>query len=149
MVVVARPKWLAVRPHSGQRLCASRSLRLLTFSLSCCTVTMLDLLQTLYSSFALPTSHWLRHTLPILSQIGTGLSEGSVTIKDQVDLAKQFYGFLANIRSVFPDVAELDLTFNGVSYAGQFIPHIADYIWNQTDSLRLKNIGVIDGTSVE
>ena len=79
----------------------------------------------------------------------TGLSQGSATIKDQIGLATQFYGFLSNFYKVFPEKRKLGLAFNGVSYAGQYIPWIADYFFKQPDNLGLDRIGIIDGRFLE
>ncbi|CAO1619579.1 unnamed protein product [Sympodiomycopsis kandeliae] len=61
-------------------------------------------------------------------------------------IAKQFQGFLANLYKTFPELSSKNLYLQGESYAGQYIPHIADAIYNSTSSkIPLKGMGIYSG----
>ncbi|KAA1472748.1 alpha/beta-hydrolase [Dentipellis sp. KUC8613] len=64
--------------------------------------------------------------------VGTGFSVGTQDIQDENDLADEFYGFLTQFYSVFPELAKKKLYITGESYAvdvvGMYIPYIATRI---------------------
>lgn len=72
-----------------------------------------------------------------------------VTYKDYNEtlIASEFSGFLANLYTVFPDLKSKNLYLHGESYAGQFVPHIADHLYNLTAeaAVPIKGIGLVSG----
>lgn len=77
----------------------------------------------------------------------TGFSQVAPRDFDEKIIAQHFRGFLANLYKTFPNIAQKNLYLAGESYAGQYIPHIADYLYNQTgaDRVPLKGVGIISG----
>ncbi|CAO1613690.1 unnamed protein product [Sympodiomycopsis kandeliae] len=77
----------------------------------------------------------------------TGLSEIAYKEYDEKIIAQEFSGFLSNFYKTFPDLKTKNLYLQGVSYGGQFVPHLADYFYNQTGeaAVPLKGIGVVSG----
>ncbi|CAO1628921.1 unnamed protein product [Parajaminaea phylloscopi] len=82
---------------------------------------------------------WLDHP------VATGLSVGELDHRDETDVAKEFYLFLQNLHTVFPELKGKEMYFAGESYAGQYIPWLSDHIHNQTDTFDLSGFMVIDG----
>ncbi|KZP01671.1 alpha/beta-hydrolase [Calocera viscosa TUFC12733] len=62
--------------------------------------------------------------------IGTGFSVGPASVRNEEDIADQFYSFLQQFYAVFPELLAKPLIFSGESYAGYYIPFIADRIVN-------------------
>ncbi|KIM29383.1 hypothetical protein M408DRAFT_112444 [Serendipita vermifera MAFF 305830] len=60
--------------------------------------------------------------------VGTGFSYGSTDkyIKELKDVPKQVLEFMRNFYAIFPELASTDTYLAGESYAGQYIPYIAD-----------------------
>ncbi|EJD45541.1 alpha/beta-hydrolase [Auricularia subglabra TFB-10046 SS5] len=60
--------------------------------------------------------------------VSTGFSSGQSNVTNEYEVADQFYGFLKNFYSVFPELLHKQLFVAGESYAGMYIPYIADRI---------------------
>lgn len=71
-----------------------------------------------------------------LSRAGTGLSStapgASFAVKDEHDVAAQFAGFWKNFIDTF-DMHGYDVYLTGESYAGMFVPYIANHFLEQAD----------------
>lgn len=71
-----------------------------------------------------------------LSRSGTGLSStaagDSTLVKDEHDVAAQFAGFWKNFIDTF-DMHGYDVYLTGESYAGMFVPYIANHFLEQAD----------------
>ncbi|KAF3931168.1 hypothetical protein ABW19_dt0201273 [Dactylella cylindrospora] len=65
--------------------------------------------------------------------VGTGFSEGEPNIKNEEDLAAQFLGFVQNFIDKF-DLHGKRIWITGESYAGKYIPYIADAMFNRKDT---------------
>jgi carboxypeptidase C (cathepsin A) len=71
-----------------------------------------------------------------------------VTVEAQV--ARDFYGFLESFFSVFVSLRGIPMFISGESYAGAYIPWIADYIIqsrlqvNQSDSSAVAAVNMIN-----
>lgn len=69
--------------------------------------------------------------------IGTGFSPAAngapAQIMNEIDVAKQFAGFWKNFMSTF-DLENRKVYITGESYAGQYIPYIAQYFLQQNNT---------------
>ncbi|KAI9715942.1 MAG: hypothetical protein M1828_000530 [Chrysothrix sp. TS-e1954] len=74
--------------------------------------------------------------------VGTGYSTGTVNATDEVDVATQFRGFWRNFVDLF-DLHGRELFVTGESYAGQYVPYIADGMLNQTDTDYFNVTGIL------
>lgn len=63
----------------------------------------------------------------------TGFSQGTPDAKDERDVAQEFYSFLTKFYETFPEVQGKRLWLTGESYAGMYIPYIADHIYHAPD----------------
>ncbi|KAG9078479.1 hypothetical protein FS749_009492 [Ceratobasidium sp. UAMH 11750] len=90
-------------------------------------------------------------TLWIEQPVGTGFTLGTPNIMNEFMLADQFYGFLKQFYTVFPDLVEKELYLTGQSYAGFYIPYIASRILHASSSektelpLNLQSFLIING----
>ncbi|KAI9660522.1 MAG: hypothetical protein M1821_009873 [Bathelium mastoideum] len=81
--------------------------------------------------------------------IGTGFSPAAkgapAQINTEVDIAREFSGFWKNFMETF-GLTGRKVYIAGESYAGQYIPYIADYMLNQsnTDYYNVKGIQIND-----
>lgn len=81
--------------------------------------------------------------------IGTGLSPAAPgapgQIESQADVAKQFLGFWKKFMETF-DMEGRDVYLTGESYAGQYVPYIAEAMLeaNDTDYFNVKGIQIND-----
>ena len=81
--------------------------------------------------------------------IGTGFSPAApgapAEINNEVDIASRFSGFWKNFMETF-DLTGRKVYIAGESYAGQYIPYIADYMLNQsnTDYYNVQGIQIND-----
>ncbi|KAK6330462.1 hypothetical protein TWF696_003353 [Orbilia brochopaga] len=65
--------------------------------------------------------------------VGTGFSQGEPNIKNQEDVAEQFLGFFRNFNNKF-NLHNKRVWITGESYAGKYIPYIADAMHNRKDT---------------
>ncbi|KAL1679239.1 Alpha/Beta hydrolase protein [Schizophyllum commune] len=90
----------------------------------------------------------LSSVLWIEQPVGTGYSQGTPNITNEVDLAAQVVGFLQQFLDVFSELQGKDLYVAGESYAGYYVPYIADYIYQHPEQLDLSLKGVWIGDPV-
>jgi carboxypeptidase D len=79
----------------------------------------------------------LSSVLWVEQPVGTGFSQGTPNITNEVDLAAQLVGFMQQFLEVFPEMKNKNLYLTGESYAGTYIPYIADYIYAHPKALDL------------
>lgn len=77
--------------------------------------------------------------------VGVGYSQGNPNITDEVELATEFRGFWKNFISTF-DMQNFAVYVTGESYAGYYVPYIADGFIkaNDTEYFNLKGISIND-----
>ncbi|KZV64305.1 alpha/beta-hydrolase [Peniophora sp. CONT] len=78
--------------------------------------------------------------------VGTGFSQGTPDISNDDELAAEVAGFLEQFLEVFSELKGLDFFVTGESYAGFYVPYIANYLYEhpgQVD-LNLKGIWIAD-----
>ncbi|TFY81162.1 hypothetical protein EWM64_g2854 [Hericium alpestre] len=73
---------------------------------------------------------------------GTGFSQGTPNVKNDDDLAMETVGFMQQFLEVFSELKGGDLFLTGESYAGFYIPYIANYIYEHADDLQLNLKGI-------
>lgn len=76
---------------------------------------------------------------------GTGFSPGPPSVMNEIDVANQFNDFWKNFMTTF-DLQGRKVYLTGESYAGQYIPYIADNMLNRNDDTyyNLKGIQIND-----
>ncbi|KAF9652110.1 alpha/beta-hydrolase [Thelephora ganbajun] len=84
----------------------------------------------------------LSSVLYIEQPVGTGFSQGTPNINNEDDLAAQFVGFLQQFLVVFSELKGKKTYLTGESYAGKYIPYIADYIYKKKAPLDLSLQGI-------
>jgi carboxypeptidase C (cathepsin A) len=62
--------------------------------------------------------------------VGTGFSQGTPTATSAADVAEQFLGFWKNFMDTF-DLKGRKVFITGESYAGYYVPYIADAMLNK------------------
>ncbi|KAI0751798.1 alpha/beta-hydrolase [Daedaleopsis nitida] len=77
----------------------------------------------------------LSSVLYLEQPIGTGYSQGEPSAVDEHDIAEQIVGFLQQFLDVFQELKHKKLYLSGESYAGMYIPYLADYIYNHPTKL--------------
>ena len=65
--------------------------------------------------------------------VGTGFSQGTPNAQNEVDVAKQFLGFFKNFVETFR-LQGKKVYIAGESYAGSYIPYIADAMFDANDT---------------
>lgn len=80
----------------------------------------------------------LSSVLWVEQPVGTGYSQGTPNIKNEDDLAAQLVGFMQQFLEVFSELKKKNLYLTGESYAGTYIPYIANYIYQHPKALDLK-----------
>ncbi|KAI9782639.1 MAG: hypothetical protein M1816_001753 [Peltula sp. TS41687] len=65
--------------------------------------------------------------------VGTGFSQGTPTATSETDVAEQFLGFFKNFIDTF-DLQNKRIYITGESYAGYYVPYIADAMLNANDT---------------
>ncbi|KAM5537769.1 hypothetical protein V8D89_008537 [Ganoderma adspersum] len=87
----------------------------------------------------------LANMLWVEQPIGTGFSQGVPTIADDDALAAQVAGFLEQFLDIFSELKGSNFWVTGESYAGYFVPYIANYLYeNPNPDLNLKGIWMAD-----
>ena len=76
---------------------------------------------------------------------GTGFSPGPPSVKNEHDVANQFNDFFKNFVETF-DLQKRKVYLTGESYAGQYIPYIAENMLNRDDHTyyNLKGVQIND-----
>ncbi|CAE6419829.1 unnamed protein product [Rhizoctonia solani] len=90
----------------------------------------------------------LSHVLWVEQPVGTGFSQGVPNIKNETELAAQFTGFLTQFLEVFSELKGKNFYATGESYAGFYVPYIANYLYQHPGvvDLKLKGTWIADGT---
>jgi carboxypeptidase D len=65
--------------------------------------------------------------------VGTGFSQGTPTATSEADVAAQFMGFWENFVDTF-ELRNRKVFIAGESYAGYYVPYIADAMLNENDT---------------
>ncbi|KAK7473020.1 hypothetical protein VKT23_001124 [Stygiomarasmius scandens] len=91
---------------------------------------------------------WTRvaHGLWVEQPVGTGFSQGTPNITNDDELAAELTGFLVQFLEVFSELKGKDFYLTGESYAGFYVPYIANFIYEHPGSvdLNLKGIWIAD-----
>ncbi|KAJ3069682.1 hypothetical protein HDU98_007269 [Podochytrium sp. JEL0797] len=94
--------------------------------------------------------HKQANILYVDQPVGTGFSFDTLTTHDtygQAGVATYFYTFLDNFMNVFPELKTNDLYITGESYAGMYIPYIANGMlqtktWSDGSKINLQGIAL-------
>ncbi|KAF5383431.1 hypothetical protein D9757_006170 [Collybiopsis confluens] len=88
----------------------------------------------------------LAHMLWVEQPVGTGFSQGTPNITNDDELAAQLVGFFGQFLEVFSELKGKDFYLSGESYAGFYVPYIANYIYEHPGliDLNLKGIDIAD-----
>ncbi|CAE6486959.1 unnamed protein product [Rhizoctonia solani] len=88
----------------------------------------------------------LSHVLWVEQPVGTGFSQGIPNITNEDQLAAQFAGFLAQFLQVFSELKGKNFYAAGESYAGFYVPYIANYLYEHPKAvdLNLKGVWITD-----
>ena len=65
--------------------------------------------------------------------VGTGFSIGDVTATSEADIAADFVGFFQNFQEIF-NISNFKIYVTGESYAGRYVPEIANAMLNKENS---------------
>ncbi|KAG6873608.1 hypothetical protein C0995_013981 [Termitomyces sp. Mi166 len=84
----------------------------------------------------------LSSVLWVEQPVGTGFSQGKPNITNEDDLAAQLVGFLQQFLEVFSELKNKKLYLSGESYAGTYVPYIANYIYEHPTLLDLSLQGI-------
>lgn len=92
--------------------------------------------------------HKLTNMIWIEQPVGTGFSTGTPSATDELQLATQFRGFWKNFIDTFDQLKGAKVYLTGESYAGAYVPYIANsfLLQNNTDYFNLKGIAINDPT---
>ncbi|EHS63794.1 uncharacterized protein PGTG_21811 [Puccinia graminis f. sp. tritici CRL 75-36-700-3] len=74
--------------------------------------------------------------------IGTGYSVGTPTATNQTDVSRDLFNFFTQWLQVFPEMNGKNFWLSGESYAGFYVPYLADYIYSYQSNLNLKLMGM-------
>ncbi|CAD6567715.1 MAG: hypothetical protein CYPHOPRED_002019 [Cyphobasidiales sp. Tagirdzhanova-0007] len=85
----------------------------------------------------------LAHVLWVEQPVGTGFSQGVPNITNDDELAEQLVGFFNQFLDVFAELKGKNLYLTGESYAGYYVPYIANYIYDNNNSLPLNLQGIM------
>jgi carboxypeptidase D len=102
-----------------------------------------------YGTFKPVPNPWtwvnLTNVVWIDQPIGSGFSQGRNNITTEAEMASQFLGFYRNFAQIF-DLSEKKIFIAGESYAGQYIPHIANAMldMNDTKTFNLNSTMILD-----
>ncbi|KAI1609051.1 carboxypeptidase D [Exophiala viscosa] len=90
-----------------------------------------------YGTFAPVPNVWswtnLTNMVWVEQPVGTGFSQGTVTATSELDVAAQFLGFFKNFVDTFA-MQGYTVYIAGESYAGYYVPYIADAMFNASDT---------------
>ncbi|KAK5702256.1 hypothetical protein LTR17_022474 [Elasticomyces elasticus] len=86
----------------------------------------------------------LTNMIWIEQPVGVGFSQGTPNITNEVELGEQFTGFFKQFTETFA-TQEYDIYVTGESYAGYYVPYIADaFITLQDSDMPLAGIAIND-----
>lgn len=83
----------------------------------------------------------LTNMLWVEQPVGVGFTQGTPDISDEVGLGKEFAGFYRNFVTAF-GLQKRKVYLTGESYAGYYIPYIADTFINLKDKIYYNVAGV-------
>lgn len=69
--------------------------------------------------------------------VGTGFSQGVPNAQNEDDVAEQLVGFFQQFLEVFSELKGKKFYLTGESYAGTYVPYIANFIFDHSDMLDL------------
>ncbi|KAG0697100.1 Alpha/Beta hydrolase protein [Suillus ampliporus] len=84
----------------------------------------------------------LSSVLWVEQPVGTGFSQGTPNIQNEDDLAAQLVGFMQQFLEVFAELKGKKLYLTGESYAGTYVPYIANYIYENPTLIDLSLQGL-------
>ncbi|KAF8812659.1 alpha/beta-hydrolase [Phlegmacium glaucopus] len=79
----------------------------------------------------------LSSVLWVEQPVGTGFSQGKPTARNEDDVAAQLVGFFQQFLEVFSELKGKKFYLTGESYAGTYIPYIANFIQQNSSALDL------------
>lgn len=77
--------------------------------------------------------HRLTNMVWVDQPIGSGFSQGTVTARNEFDVAQQFMGFWKNFVNLFA-MQGYKIYITGSSYSGMYCPYIASAMLDANDS---------------
>ncbi|KAF7315184.1 Carboxypeptidase [Mycena indigotica] len=87
----------------------------------------------------------LGHMIWVEQPVGTGFSQGTPNITNDDQLAQELVGFFEQFLEVFSELKGNNLWLTGESYAGFYVPRIANWIYEHPGlDLALKGIWIAD-----
>jgi len=87
----------------------------------------------------------LSHVLWVEQPVGTGFSQGTPNITNDDQLAAELMGFFEQFLEVFQELKGNNFWLSGESYAGFYVPYIANWIYEHPGlDLNLKGIWIAD-----
>ncbi|KAF7954285.1 hypothetical protein EAE96_005414 [Botrytis aclada] len=96
-----------------------------------------------YGTYAPVQNPWtwvnLTNVVWVEQPVGTGFSQGVPTATSEEDVAAQFLGFWENFVDTF-DLQGRKVFITGESYAGYYVPYIADAMFNKNDTSTYYNL---------
>ncbi|KZP07780.1 alpha/beta-hydrolase [Athelia psychrophila] len=84
----------------------------------------------------------LSSLLYVEQPVGTGFSQGKPEAKNENDVAAELAGFFVQFLEVFSELKGKKLYLTGESYAGTYVPYIANYIYENPTIVDLKLQGI-------
>ncbi|KAG1800313.1 Alpha/Beta hydrolase protein [Suillus plorans] len=84
----------------------------------------------------------LSSVLWVEQPVGTGFSQGIPDAQNEDDVAAQLVGFMQQFLEVFSELKGKKLYLSGESYAGMYVPYIANYIYENPSRLGLSLQGI-------
>ncbi|KIK82033.1 hypothetical protein PAXRUDRAFT_832445 [Paxillus rubicundulus Ve08.2h10] len=85
----------------------------------------------------------LSSVLWVEQPVGTGFSQGTPNIENEDQLSEQLVGFMQQFLEVFSELKGKKLWLTGESYAGTYVPYIANYIYENPTLLDLSLQGIL------
>jgi len=74
--------------------------------------------------------------------VGTGFSQGTPTARNENDVAEQLVGFMQQFLEIFSELKGKKFYITGESYAGMYVPYIANFIFENPGALDLNLQGI-------
>ncbi|KAG1768812.1 Alpha/Beta hydrolase protein [Suillus occidentalis] len=84
----------------------------------------------------------LSSVLWVEQPVGTGFSQGIPNVQNEDDVAAQVVGFMQQFLEVFSELKGKKLYLSGESYAGSYVPYIANHIHENPTQLDLSLQGI-------